>query len=386
MELLPVVIGGILVTILVLSFAYPVLSTMIASGFASTNIYTNSWLGFAGNSTALTHPIVSMISVFQLNPTSYINKTVLGADGNQSLKLSNSVAIAGTLTVESSNANQTSVYYDGHPLGVINSSFSGICFQDTANESTACGGLDTGSYNLGFWSGMGNPENTYDAIWSSPTSSFPDNIQKFINIDYAIPSGTTGTTWEVKFELYHGTPEENDSDMNLTLNTTYCNKSSSHYYVQINLLSNETEGYFALSCQQSAGNWAPLYELGNPSNISNVYIYEEGMYWDINPTDSDVFSVPSNYIKDGTSQAMFVNVPAIGFIYNSTLLYVDQSPYTNYTVASGEIITGDSGVFEGTYNYAGSTSFDPQTLLIVGLIPFLFIVFLLAHFAGLLGG
>ena len=155
--------------------------------------------------------------------------------------------------------------------------FAGACYQESANVSTFCGGLDTGSYSLGFWEGITNPERAYDGDWETYADDFPLDTQKFMNVTYTIPSGVSGATWEVLYAL-------NDTtwfDRNLSLNTTYCNKSTTAYYLLVNVYPNETAGYFSLSCMQTAGNWATLYALGNPSNISNFSFAEEAIYWEI---------------------------------------------------------------------------------------------------------
>ena len=64
---------------------------------------------------------------------------------------------------------------------------AGTCYQESANVSTACGGLDTGKYAFtGTWQ---NPSNFIDGDWD--TYGAPGGTGPVVYVNYTIPSGIT---------------------------------------------------------------------------------------------------------------------------------------------------------------------------------------------------
>jgi len=160
------------------------------------------------------------------------------------------------------------------------SNFNGLptyCYQETANVSTACGGLATGSYSFtGDWYGLTAGEcphvncylNAIDGTWTDmssplPYPTYPDQpASLYINYSRV---GSSKPLWRVGW-YYSGSFETNitipDSCFNdpvqLLINATFrddVNDTAVHY------------------CKNSSGDWQELLS-------SEFYqISEEGMYW-----------------------------------------------------------------------------------------------------------
>lgn len=68
----------------------------------------------------------------------------------------------------------------------------GECYQEYANVSTSCGGLETGLYLTNFT----NAKNTYDGNYD--TSGFANNIGDLYYANYTIPANTVSVIWQLK--------------------------------------------------------------------------------------------------------------------------------------------------------------------------------------------
>jgi len=99
------------------------------------------------------------------------------------------------------------------------------CYQETANVSTACGGLNTGTYayNSSNWT---NPQNIYDGNWNTlVVANVPDNgANSYIKINYTIPTGTdkNNVIWQVNYS---------GSTYNYTLNASGTEANCFNYLV-----------------------------------------------------------------------------------------------------------------------------------------------------------
>lgn len=226
------------------------------------------------------------------------------------------------------------------------------CFQDSANVSTACGGLNTGLYDMGNWAGTTNPEYSIDANWGTTTINLVQDAENFFNITYMRPVwSAANATWQVNFTLN----TTQNMLMNLTLDPVKCNMSSSYYRVLIDIFPNESNGYMSLSCQQSAGNWAPLYALGNPSNITGVSFTEEGVFWSMednalatinDPTNTSYNTgwIDFNVTCSGAAAVWNINTNATDGDGNVSILYSDTS------LTNGGNAIGSLNLWPGTYD------------------------------------
>lgn len=137
---------------------------------------------------------------------------------------------------------------------------SGTCFQESANKSTDCGGLDTGAYS--YEVGFTNPGNVYDEDYG--TFGYSSGVTRDVFINYSKPTGATGAIWQVK----------DASLRNLTV-TTGCYDL---YPTKILLLARSVGG--ARDVFWFCYNNSPGYSfLG--SDLSERNIYEEAIYWNL---------------------------------------------------------------------------------------------------------
>ena len=168
-----------------------------------------------------------------------------------------------------------------------------LCYQETANVSTVCGGLDTGAYG-GNWIGstyLNDSAMAYDGNWATPTYNFSDDVQNYLVINYTIPAGTLNAIWQVKWISGDNASETR----NFTLGPQ-CDKSTGKYDVMLNVYPNQTAGYMAFACRMSSGTWnsSGMIDYGNPSNITNISIFEENMWWNISSLNTPVLYSPTN--------------------------------------------------------------------------------------------
>ena len=73
-----------------------------------------------------------------------------------------------------------------------------MCYQEFANVSTACGGLDTGIYYI---SGFTSPENASDGDWATRTNNPSSGGQFYINYSI-IPELGLNQLWVLKGKSY----------------------------------------------------------------------------------------------------------------------------------------------------------------------------------------
>lgn len=174
--------------------------------------------------------------------------------------------------------NQSARFLATGTQDIINQSYMGIfnyCYQEYANQTTDCGGLNTGSY----WT-----ENYY------------------FNINYSKPSGFTSADWKVKFgdiSTYNVTIPSDCFALNplqlrfysyeivFTSGTSYGQCKNATNWKNITQISSGDSGDFAVGGLNYPydGNWdtAGAYadEIGWNDATGNTWsgIWEEGIYW-----------------------------------------------------------------------------------------------------------
>ena len=121
------------------------------------------------------------------NPTLILNNPPSGSVINSSDALLN---VTMTNTNETANITFYKLRY---------------CYQETANESTACGGLGTGTYALGELWNWTDPEQLYDGDWNTrgvaPLTFFPDNVS-ILYVNYTKPNtATNNSLWTASTAL-----------------------------------------------------------------------------------------------------------------------------------------------------------------------------------------
>ena len=139
---------------------------------------------------------------------------------------------------------------------------SNLCYQESANAATSCGGLSTGSYSV-IVSGH-NPELAYDGNFDTQA----DGIE--YRVTYMKPLGAMndGTLWKVRRAWSAG-------EM-LTIPSSCWNRYSDKIVLHIAGLGNPSTWL----CENATGEIALDYHSG----WAFPQIYEEAIYWNINQT------------------------------------------------------------------------------------------------------
>jgi len=164
-------------------------------------------------------------------------------------------------------------------------SFAFWCYQETANVSTSCGGLSTGSYVCyGDCSEGYNSENytnAFDGDWNTRWR-LPAWLTAFINMTYFKPSGATASSlWQI-------TNNNPLTKINETIPASCWNYNSTALIFRVinyNSLPVTWECY-------NGTDWSVLYNASGDSQT----VYEEAMWWSkINtaPTVTSVTATPA---------------------------------------------------------------------------------------------
>lgn len=163
--------------------------------------------------------------------------------------------------IETNIANVTGNLYNSTMDLINNSQFNiteYLCYQETANISTSCGGLNTGSYSS---IGGSNMEKTYDGNWSSfGTLTI---TPKYLYINYTKPINATNGLWQIKDDYQ-------------IINISIPNACFQQNILQLRVNSWATPtAYLDYRCYNGT-NFTSL--LTNPSAYG---FYEEAMIWNI---------------------------------------------------------------------------------------------------------
>ncbi|MGV8161935.1 MAG: LamG-like jellyroll fold domain-containing protein [Candidatus Nanoarchaeia archaeon] len=105
--------------------------------------------------------------------------------------------LRGFCSANDADGDNVSYYWSWYKDGATNEngnevgSFNGMCYQETANVSTSCGGLSTGSYNSdGDWI---YPEYIYDGNWTTYAFLISEVVSN-VYVNYTKPSGALNTS------------------------------------------------------------------------------------------------------------------------------------------------------------------------------------------------
>jgi len=186
------------------------------------------------------------------------------------------------------------------------------CYQETANVSTACGGLDTGSYNdttgPNFWEGgCGYGFCAYDGNWSS----YVTGSSQILLINYTILSNATSGTWQVKM----GNSTDNTTTNYTIPDSCWDGKDDISLKIFVdNSVPTRGIGY----CYNSTG-WEIIF------SANHQLIYEEAMWWDISKVPAIALSSPEEYYNTTNENITFYfNVTATNLTNGTCILYIDN--------------------------------------------------------------
>lgn len=223
-------------------------------------------------------------------------------------------------------------------LGAGNSTYY-TCYQETANVSTTCGGLDTGGYLANAPTLAFNINNSYDGDWNS-FGYFTGLAVGQINISYSVPNyakNVSGNIWQVR-RLLNGTfmnltiPQDclksDRLNFSLTGTSVYLGTFNRNNYTCYNYTSNQYVQIFEYTGVDSNGIIAYLYEEGMFWSRSYFKLYEYNQSYNNNTieTKQETFSINISYDD--------INYPVINanLVYNGTSYAATKTgSNTNYT-------------------------------------------------------
>jgi hypothetical protein len=217
-----------------------------------------------------------------------------------------------------------------------NYSSTSLCYQETANVSTSCGGLNTGKYD---YPGTPGRLNIYmDGNWSSNVSM---NTNINFTINYTKPQGTLGGIWQVK---------DAEGLWNLTLPTLCLNTVSLKVY-------NDGSNYFHYSCYNGS-NYNEIFV--TPTGFVDNIFSEEAMIWNITGAIS---------YNNETSSVNFTSLPDGRYYFNATSM--DNFGLANAsetrTVLIDTIAPNTVALSPANYNISGVNIVNLSVNLTAGL-------------------
>jgi len=223
--------------------------------------------------------LVFVVTVFAVAP----NQPELNSPANNTVVYNNHPTLNITVTDDDSDYLNVSFYGSG---GNTNN----LCYQETATESTTCGGLDTGNYTLsGNWD-YGPGVNIYDGNWS--TYGETGNNAAYIGyvyITYQKPtnvlkdSDLKNSLWYVKSGRVNG---------NLTINDSCWQQDELSLLLTSHWISpNECVTAYC----NNGSDWI-IVERGCAGGADSNKIYEEAMWWNIPLIDNTTNTANNSYV------------------------------------------------------------------------------------------
>ena len=174
-----------------------------------------------------------------------------------------------------------------------------FCYQETANVSTVCGGLDTGSYSFTSEGEWYQPEYTYDGDWDTFGSHSSGVGQSVMYINYTKPVNVLNSSL---FSFKHSieeSPTVPGQPFNMTISSTCWNPLTLQLKTTSNYGNNGDWVYWVTAECWDNNNWIVMYQepIGN-CQFAGIRIYEEAMWWDINGSPLEVQETMFNLYDD----------------------------------------------------------------------------------------
>ena len=218
----------------------------------------------------------------------------------------NIVTIAANNSIGNISSSTVTFYLDTIKPSVNISNNYTFCFQETANVSTACGGLDSGSY----YRDNGIIDNLVDGDYStySTINSCPDTTTGNFYINYTTPSSTVNAIWQVKG--FGG----------IITNYTLPNSCIKD---KIQIRVTEVGCNFPLSSTYSCYNGSSWYQISSGSISSSGVnrFYEEAIYLGIGNKQ--------NYVWYNNTPLIYISINDINI---DTCKWTNNSGLTNNSI------------------------------------------------------
>lgn len=301
--------------------------------------------------------------------SSYVAPNVTGA------RISPTTAYTGTQLVGYCNATSdyaiTSYAYQWYKNSTLNASGTvkptySWCYQETANVSTSCGGLSTGTYYAsGVWDVTNPASNAYDGDWLTTytfaNSSTTGNATLFIN--YTVPNGASLNTskWQVRYDIAGTSYYVNNTFLTGTNNRCAYNVD----LMQFKIISNKTsstKGELDLLCFNGT-DWQ-FGLIGVSTSTGDIKFFEEAMFWNmtnasgneqtLTQIDGGIVTKAQNWtfacqVTDTTNTSAWRN--------STSLLISNTAPVSTYAAQNTTFNHNVSSIFGDA-----CTDIDPETL------------------------
>ena len=188
-----------------------------------------------------------------------------------------------------------------------------LCYQESANVSTACGGLDTGVYGYdGDWIGSGGLANlSYDGDWDTsvyPTSGGLGGSGN-VYINYTKPLGALNSSlWRIKDSHFDG---------NKSIPFSCWSQDILQFNISMPVISEDITWY----CRNNTG-WEIIRDY-HVAPFGSVYLFEEAMWWNITPSETNISISKQINISKGTVGYMVYSNDTLGNSGNSSVYYTE---------------------------------------------------------------
>ena len=220
--------------------------------------------------------------------------------------------------------------YEYHTIANITANLTScdyLCYQESTNVTTACGGLDTGTYYANT-TGCGNdPYPIVDGSWSTGGSSC--DIDSAMYINYSVPSFASSTSyWEIKDDQTHA---------NFTINSSCWNDTTLQFRYYRTYASLTYHNYW--QCYTGSA-WLNVSHSTDPADVE---AFEEAMNWESNEcklcvdVDDDINNI--SYSLGDKNYTCDIN--SVNFLYNISTLreneFNDSTTATNISSTGGSV-------------------------------------------------
>ncbi len=197
-----------------------------------------------------------------------------------------------------------------------------ICYQETANVSTACGGLATGKYScVGNFDAL-NPciDNAYDEDYSSRAAAADGEISYFY-VNYTVPTRVSSSIWQFK-TLVSGAP----TIFNYTIDSSGIDCLNNNIFqgrVKLETNVGGTSGNCIFSCFNEVSSWETIFTSAGGGGGWQLCFFEEAMFW--------------NMSSNTTLKSLSDGLHNVTIYANDTAGNMGQSLYTYWTVSTAPV-------------------------------------------------
>lgn len=227
-----------------------------------------------------------------------------GTLANNTFVNSNSVYVNVSIT-DTNEANVTFDIYNSIPIQKQNVN----CYQETANQSTSCGGLNSGTYsvpNPSIWTDLNN---IYDGFWNTTTTqNTPSASEQYVYINYSKPAFSLSAVVQYK-------------DYYVTGNYSVFNDCFNYSYLTLPLRINSYVFGGSVTQKLECYNGTTWKSLVSNTGITSTF-YEEAIIWNVS-------SYNSTTLGAGNRTFNWTNLPNTKYYYQIT--EIDKGGNSNST-------------------------------------------------------